>query len=194
MAPAARVAYSAAMPVSTGPLNTPDGTAVRVVHIVAELAPFARSGGLGEAVNSLARFQSASGQWTAIVMPLYDTARENAPAIEPVGPAFNISVGPRSETVRLWRSSPHRATRSPRPTSSSSRAKSTSLVRRSTVRQDRTIRTTRDGTRASPSRRSKRFRRSPAMHRYFCTRTIGTPRSPLSTCAPASPATNAISA
>src|SRR6185436_2732213 len=87
----ARVAYSAAMP--TGPLNTPDGTAVRVVHIVAELAPFARSGGLGEAVNSLARFQSASGQWTAIVMPLYDTARENAPAIEPVGPAFNISVG-----------------------------------------------------------------------------------------------------
>jgi starch synthase len=91
------------MPVSTGPLNTPDGTAVRVVHIVAELAPFARSGGLGEAVNSLARFQSATGQWTAIVMPLYDTARENAPAIEPVGPAFNISVGPRSETVRLWR-------------------------------------------------------------------------------------------
>ena len=87
------------MPVSAGPLNAPDGTAVRVVHIVAELAPFARSGGLGEAVNSLARFQSASGQWTAIVMPLYDTARENAPAIEPVGPAFNISVGPRSETV-----------------------------------------------------------------------------------------------
>jgi starch synthase len=87
----------------TGPLITSDGNAVRVVHLVAELAPFARSGGLGEAVNSLARFQAASGQWTAIVMPLYDTARNNAPEIEPVGPAFHVSVGPRSETVRLWR-------------------------------------------------------------------------------------------
>src|SRR5512133_4100256 len=87
----------------TGPLNTSEGKAVRVVHLVAELAPFARSGGLGEAVNSLARFQSASGLWTAIVMPLYDTARNNAPQIEPVGPAFHVSVGPRSEPVRLWR-------------------------------------------------------------------------------------------
>src|SRR4051794_4206000 len=90
-----------AMP--SGPLQTPDGQPVRVVHIVAELAPFARSGGLGEAVNSLARFQAASGQWTAIVMPLYDTARNNAPEIKPVGPAFQITVGPRTETVRLWR-------------------------------------------------------------------------------------------
>jgi len=87
----------------TGPLNSPDGKAVRVVHLVAELAPFARSGGLGEAVNSLARFQAASGQWTAIIMPLYDIARNNAPEIEPVGPPFQVSVGPRSETVRLWR-------------------------------------------------------------------------------------------
>src|SRR3954465_9487219 len=86
-----------------GPLTAPDGRGVRVVHLVAELAPFARSGGLGEAVNSLARFQSASGLWTAIVMPVYDTARSNAREIEPVGPAFTVSVGPRSETVRLWR-------------------------------------------------------------------------------------------
>ena len=87
----------------TGALYTSDGKTARVVHLVAELAPFARSGGLGEAVNSLARFQSASGHWTAIVMPLYDTARKNAPHIEPVGPEFQISVGPRTETVRLWR-------------------------------------------------------------------------------------------
>src|SRR6478609_10484307 len=101
IASAARGAYSAAMP--TGPLNTPDGTAVRVVHIVAELAPFARSGGLGEAVNSLARFQSARGIPTSIVMPLYDIARANVPDIEPVGPIFRVQVGPRSEPVRLWK-------------------------------------------------------------------------------------------
>jgi starch synthase len=77
--------------------------AVRIVHLVGELAPFARSGGLGEAVNSLARFQAACGLQTAIVMPLYDLARQAAPNIEPVGPAFQVHVGPRSETVRLWR-------------------------------------------------------------------------------------------
>src|SRR5882672_9446875 len=66
-------------PALAPPLHTADGRAVQVVHIVAELAPFARSGGLGEAVNSLARFQAASGISTSIIMPLYDTARENAP-------------------------------------------------------------------------------------------------------------------
>ena len=89
--------------VMSGPLCTPDDQPVKVVHMVAELAPFARSGGLGEAVNSLARFQAASGLWTAIIMPLYDIARNNAPNIQPVGPAFHVQVGPRAETVRLWR-------------------------------------------------------------------------------------------
>lgn len=92
---------------ASAPLTWIDGTPAKVVHLVAELAPFARSGGLGEAVNSLARFQAVDGEggglWTAIVMPLYDLARSNAPMIEPVGPAYQVTVGPRSETVRLWR-------------------------------------------------------------------------------------------
>src|SRR5690349_12564907 len=41
--------------VPTG-LRTDDGRTVSVVHVVAELAPFARTGGLGEAVKSLAEF------------------------------------------------------------------------------------------------------------------------------------------
>lgn len=90
-------------PVALPALAAADGRAARVVHLVAELAPFARSGGLGEAVNSLARFQAASGMWTAIIMPLYDLARANAGDIEPVGPSFTVQVGPRSEEVRLWR-------------------------------------------------------------------------------------------
>ena len=53
------------------PLRTDDGRVVSVVHIVAELAPFARTGGLGEAVKSLAEFQCASEIPTAIIMPLY---------------------------------------------------------------------------------------------------------------------------
>src|ERR1051326_2401346 len=85
------------------PLALPDGRTVRVVHLVAELAPFARSGGLGEAVASLARFQLASGVQSVIVMPLYAMVRETAPAIEPVGPAFRVQVGSRIEPARLWR-------------------------------------------------------------------------------------------
>jgi starch synthase len=87
----------------SSPLQTADGRAVRVVHLAAELAPFARSGGLGEAVNSLARYQAASGLWTAIVMPLYDAVRATGANIEPVGASFTVQVGPRSEEVRLWR-------------------------------------------------------------------------------------------
>ncbi|MDB4877759.1 MAG: glgA [Gemmatimonadetes bacterium] len=92
-----------AAPTTPSPLQTADGRDACVVHVVAELAPFARSGGLGEAVNSLARFQSAAGIRTAVVMPLYDAVRATAPDIEPVGPEFHVQVGPRRETVRLWK-------------------------------------------------------------------------------------------
>jgi starch synthase len=85
------------------PLQTADGRAACVVHVVAELAPFARSGGLGEAVNSLARFQAAAGLKTAVVMPLYDAVRTVAREIRPVGDPFHVQVGPRREEVRLWK-------------------------------------------------------------------------------------------
>jgi starch synthase len=97
------VANASPVAPTVAPLLSADGRAVQLVHVVAELAPFARSGGLGEAVNSLARFQAASGIPTSIVMPLYDAARDNAPDIEPVGPPFSVHVGPRTERVRLWR-------------------------------------------------------------------------------------------
>jgi starch synthase len=90
-------------PPAPPPLVLPDGRPVRVIHLVAELAPFARSGGLGEAVASLARFQAASGVPAAIMMPLYAMVRDTAPEIEPVGPAFRVQLGSRIEPARLWR-------------------------------------------------------------------------------------------
>src|SRR5688572_13444885 len=53
------------------PLLTPAGEPVSVVHLAAELAPFARTGGLGEAVANLALYQVRSGIRTSIIMPLY---------------------------------------------------------------------------------------------------------------------------
>src|SRR4051812_6469280 len=105
-APHSRVDARSASVVPEPPLVAPDGRPMRVVHLVAELAPFARSGGLGEAVASLARFQSASGVSTAIVMPLYDMVRNATSAMQPVGDSMQVQVGPRSERVRLWKHVP----------------------------------------------------------------------------------------
>lgn len=106
-APRPSVATESAAPrAETPPPAAPlvaDGRPVPVVHLVAELAPFARSGGLGEAVSSLARHQAASGVPTTVVMPLYEAARAAAGALAPVGDAFTVEVGPHVETVRLWR-------------------------------------------------------------------------------------------
>jgi starch synthase len=95
-------------PAAPTPLLTEDGSVVSVVHIVAELAPFARTGGLGEAVKSLAEFQSASGIPTAIIMPLYRQVHAIAPNLEPVGEPFMVQVGPVAEQARLMQITPDR--------------------------------------------------------------------------------------
>jgi starch synthase len=99
------------------PLLADDGRVVSVVHIVAELAPFARTGGLGEAVRSLAEFQSASGIPTAIIMPLYRQVHSVAPNLEPVGEPFMVQLGAVQEQARLMQIVPDRrskARRTPR--------------------------------------------------------------------------------
>ncbi|MBW8838680.1 MAG: glycogen/starch synthase [Gemmatimonadetes bacterium] len=106
-APAAK----SAGPSSLTPLKTNDGRVVSVVHIVAELAPFARTGGLGEAVKSLAEFQSASGIPTAIIMPLYRQVHSVAPNLEQVGEPFTVQLGPQQEQARLWQITPDRRVR-----------------------------------------------------------------------------------
>src|SRR5688572_20448458 len=95
-----------ASPATPIPLRTDDGRVVSVVHIVAELAPFARTGGLGEAVKSLAEFQSASGIPTAIIMPLYRQVHAVAPNLEPVGEPFTVHLGPHQEQARLMQITP----------------------------------------------------------------------------------------
>src|SRR5690348_424813 len=85
-----------ANPLTTGPANDP----VTVVHLAAELAPFARTGGLGEAVSSLAHYQAKSGITSIIMMPLYKQATEVVTDLEPVGEPFPVQVGPRHEQGR----------------------------------------------------------------------------------------------
>ena len=44
------------------PLTTAGGVPVSVVHVTAEYSPYARTGGLAEAVSGLAHFQRAAGR------------------------------------------------------------------------------------------------------------------------------------
>lgn len=88
--------------VSPPALALSDGRPVGVVHLVAELAPFARTGGLGEAVHTLAKYQCLAGVPTTIVMPLYRMARKTATTLEPVTEPFEVQLGPRVETARLY--------------------------------------------------------------------------------------------
>jgi starch synthase len=76
---------------------------IGVVHLTAEYWPYARTGGLGEAVNGLAVSQAATGTPTSVVMPLYRTVRETGPALERVGHHFSVTIGARTEFANVYR-------------------------------------------------------------------------------------------
>jgi starch synthase len=92
---------SSAVPVS--PLRTASGQAVSVVHVTAEYYPYARTGGLAEAVSGLARFQANAGTNVAAILPLYRTVRDVDPDLEPVGQPFLVPMGSHSEEARVFR-------------------------------------------------------------------------------------------
>ena len=85
------------------PLRTASGQPVSVVHVTAEFYPFARTGGLAEAVSGLANFQRAAGLNVAAILPLYRTVRDVDPDLEPVGQPFMVPLGSHSEEARVFR-------------------------------------------------------------------------------------------
>ncbi|MCC6317951.1 MAG: glycogen synthase [Gemmatimonadaceae bacterium] len=99
----------AAAPPAPYPLTTPSGEPVTVVHIAAELAPFARTGGLGEAVANLALEQIRAGLTVAIIMPLYRQVHDVVSDFVAVGDPFPVQVGPRREEAQLYESASLRA-------------------------------------------------------------------------------------
>ena len=79
------------------------GERVSVVHVTAEYFPYARTGGLAEAVAGLAAFQQAAGLEVTVILPLYRTVRDEDPDLEPVGQPFVVSIGGRHEEARVFR-------------------------------------------------------------------------------------------
>ncbi|HEX6090475.1 MAG TPA: glycogen/starch synthase [Gemmatimonadales bacterium] len=94
---------AASQPRTASPLANPAGRPVSVVHLTAEYTPFARTGGLGEAVRGLAEFQHAAGIDVSVILPLYRTVRDEAPDLQAVGNPFSIQLGSRTEEFRIFR-------------------------------------------------------------------------------------------
>ena len=83
-----------------------------VVHLTAECWPFARTGGLGEAVSTLASVQAARGVTASVIMPLYRAVTETTPSLEPIGSSFEVVLGSRVERARVFRTpNSHRGVR-----------------------------------------------------------------------------------
>jgi len=88
------------LPVSDGPdASEYAGT---VVHVAAEYWPYARTGGLGEAVRGIARYQAAAGAAKVVFMPLYRAVRERYPGVEPAGAPFTVQIGTRTERAQVF--------------------------------------------------------------------------------------------
>jgi starch synthase len=89
-------------------LTAPGGEPVTVVHLTAEYLPYARTGGLAEAVSNLAAFQQAAGLGVTAILPLYRTVRDEDPDLEPVGQPYIVHLGGRTEEARVFRAAgPH---------------------------------------------------------------------------------------
>src|SRR5438045_8546853 len=71
--------------------QTPEGQRIGVAHLTAEYWPFARTGGLGEAVSGLATFQAAAGHPTTVLMPLYQLVRDTTPTLAQTGHTSTVN-------------------------------------------------------------------------------------------------------
>ncbi|MFV1987617.1 MAG: glycogen synthase [Gemmatimonadota bacterium] len=90
---------------STRPIHFPGhrpAEELAVVHLVAEYWPYARTGGLAEAVRGIATFQAASGTPVTVFMPLYRSVREAYPDLELAREPYEVQVGSRLEEARVY--------------------------------------------------------------------------------------------
>jgi starch synthase len=85
---------------SRRPASAPEP--LEIVHVTAECWPFARTGGLGEAVAGLAASQADSGAAVTVIMPLYRMIRNSAAKLQPAGPRLAVSTGFGAEAVQLY--------------------------------------------------------------------------------------------
>ena len=81
---------------------TPDRSALRVVHVSSEYWPYASSGGLGQAVADLARFQARTDIRPAVIIPLHRSARDRAGPLRVACDPFPVHQDGAGSEVRCY--------------------------------------------------------------------------------------------
>jgi starch synthase len=89
-------------PTRPAPTAEPVAEQTHVAHLVAEYWPYARSGGLAEAVRGIAVFQAKSGVPTLVLLPLYRRVRAAADDLVTVGEPLAVIFDQREERFQLW--------------------------------------------------------------------------------------------
>jgi starch synthase len=99
MTPSAQLTPHSGLPA----IQAPTDGSYTIVHLTAEYSPFARTGGLAEAVMGLANFQVKAGATVVVFVPLYRSVRDHAPDLAPLGRPIHIELGYRRQEVRFFR-------------------------------------------------------------------------------------------
>ena len=73
-----------------------------VIHLSAELYPYAWSGGLGHAVADLAAHQARQGREVTVITPLYRGTRDRVSTLRPVGDPFVLHQGGADEPFQCF--------------------------------------------------------------------------------------------
>ncbi len=74
---------------------------MKIVMVSSELAPYSKSGGLGEAVSGLSRALAALGQQVTCLVPYYRCSWESARA-KPTGMKLTVPIGQKQVTADIW--------------------------------------------------------------------------------------------
>ncbi len=75
---------------------------MRILLASSEVHPYSKTGGLADMVGSLGKALARDGQRVGIVTPLYLGIRERFPALRPVGPELDFSLGVRQVRGEVW--------------------------------------------------------------------------------------------
>lgn len=77
---------------------------MNVLFVSPEIAPFAKTGGLGDVSGALPKALAALGHEVAAVMPYYPQARAHSPEPSPTGLVFTVAVGDTKREATVYRS------------------------------------------------------------------------------------------
>jgi len=73
-----------------------------VVHLATEYWPYARTGGLAEAVRGIATYQARAGRDVSVFMPLYRRVRQSSADLELVGDAVDVQTPQGTQRARIF--------------------------------------------------------------------------------------------